>query len=292
MFKKFIPALALGLFAFAFGCLMNSCTSEDLEPIIESEYPNPDDATAVVENQLLANVNLEPGQKTLKVNLVGFIYEDTSRIKREGTVKLELIQGNDFDEPGAIFEITFINYKITNILMNKYIEMNGMRRFTNESGGSIVTPQNPNAAVVFSKIRSYGFKIFYSGSKGPITTNTARRKRVERIPRNGYIEYNSIVQGDTVLNNVSNVKDWGTMRDGSTPFTNVLIQPVKRIFCGDKAVNIQGELKRTVGKIQKQVFYGVDALGNPEPTCDAYGQKVITTDAKGNVSEEIVAYDW
>ncbi len=288
MLKKTTPISAALLVLLTF--ILFSCDQNDPEPIIESEYPNPEEEASAVLRNVFNYFTTNASIRTINVNLADLNFDDMHLVKREGEIQMKLIKGDQLEDAGAIFDIIFLNYKATDLTTTKYILLNGSKRYFNESGGSIFEPENPHNKPVFSRLRSFGFETFYSGSKGPITTNTARRKRVERVLVNGEIEHHTVIYGDTVINGMEGAKDWGTMRNGVTPFTNIIVEPVKRIYCNDESINVSGELLRIVGDDKKTVIFGVDPNGNLTPNCSAFGQLVISTDDNGNTISQVIPY--
>jgi len=84
--------------------------------------------------------------------------------KRQGVVVISMAQGTQWKNAGAAVTVTFTNLKITRLVDNKSITINGAQTYTNVSGGLLVNL--PNLANITHAITSSGLSItFGNGSQ-------------------------------------------------------------------------------------------------------------------------------
>jgi len=225
-------------------------------------------AGAVVDYSLITDV-----VKKIKITYTG---ESILGFVRTGDITIELVNGNDWAEAGAILKITFENVKIT--FLGHWVIHNGTCYITNVSGGLAWIS---GADSIQHKERINGTVTFDDNST--ITWWAARR--------NYYVKSISTFasHGDTLVNN-ENCSMGGMDRYGINFLVKAPQPIVSNATCGfDKPVSgiriFAAENRNTT------ITFGVTQTGTPvnEGDC-AYGYKVEWTQWNGQPGTAVISY--
>ncbi len=223
----------------------------------------------------------------LTVNFGSFRCE-SAFVYRTGIVKLELLSGTSIDQQYSVAEFTFVNFRVTDYLTGKYVEYNGKKVITNLSGG-VLTNLAYGQPELVHQVRSKDFHIFYSGSSGDIIKNTARKVKFSKLDIAN--NYRMITTGDTTINGMSNVADWGTLRNG-TPYYHIVKKAIYYESCAAHCKFTRGERVQIIsGGRETTTIFGVDQNGNKQFNCAAFGKLVYYFDAEGDSIAKIVKYN-
>lgn len=201
---------------------------------------------------------------------------------REGVIVLSVAQGMELQNAGAVFKVSFKDFKITRKSDKKSITVNGEQTYTNVSGGSLIGLSSQDGDVVHTVVSNGLSLTFKDGSK---RTWQVAQKRIYTY-NNGIV---ATVLGMRTENNDSKVAVWGTNRFG-TAFTSSITDPlVIRQDCSFRLTS--GTIKHTVGAVTATATFGLDASGSPV-SCPAgnYFYKLEWTGPNGNSLSAILAY--
>lgn len=197
---------------------------------------------------------------------------------RVGTVKVQLVKGNNWGEEGAQIRITYTNLRITQIATGKSITLNGYHLITNVNGG--------RAFVSASVTHTVRGEMQITFDNATSRTWQVARKRVVNFESGNY---DVTITGDTTLEGVSNIVVWGTNRGGNA-FSTQIAQPIVfNSICPGRPVSGQKVHKKLAREIA--VTFGVDAAGNPvSGTTCPYGLKISWTNARNVNKTAVISY--
>jgi len=234
------------------------------------------------------------GAGTIRIN-----YDDVTACnnrKRGGSIKLTILNyasGTRWNNPGAVLEVVFTNYKVTRVSDGKSIKLNGTANITNISGGRVWQTILPIDSI-YNSLRASSIVHMVNGSNINVTfdeSETAVWNINRKYTYTGTVPFNSafnntpvikcVGEGTGTSNGISNLENWGTTRSGDA-FTNQVTEPVVwNTSCGAWAP-LSGKLKLKVEEREFELIttLGVNAQGTPVSSglnqC-AYGLKVEWT---------------
>jgi hypothetical protein len=201
---------------------------------------------------------------------------------RTGTVILSMAQGVHWKDAGAALTVTFQNLRITRVIDNKSITINGSQTYTNVSGGLLINL--PTLQTVTHTITSSDMSITFDD-------NTQRSWQVAKqrvfTYNNGVVITSSGTHTDGTTTNIA---EWGTNRFGHS-FASSSVQPlVIRQDCNFRLVS--GQVKHTTPLVTATATFGLDATGAPTscPGVGHYYFKVVWTGANGASATLIFPY--
>jgi hypothetical protein len=201
---------------------------------------------------------------------------------RTGTVILSMAQGVHWKDAGAALTITFQNLKITRVIDNKSITINGSQTYTNVSGGLLIN---------LASLQSITHTISSSNMSITFDDNT---QRAWQVAKQRVFTYNGGVvitnTGTHTEGNATNIAEWGTNRFGHS-FASATVQPlVIRQDCNFRLVS--GEVKHTTPLVTATATFGLDATGAPTscPGVGHYYFKVVWTGTNGASATLIFPY--
>lgn len=202
---------------------------------------------------------------------------------RTGVVVLSMAQGTQWKNAGAAVTITFQDLKITRVIDNKSITINGSQTYTNVSGGLLINLAS--LTNITHSITSNGLSVkFDNGST-----------RSWQVAKQRVFTYNAGVvittTGTHTDGNTTGIAEWGTNRFGGA-FTTQITEPlIVRQDCSFRLTG--GAVKHTTGGANATATFGLNATGNPT-TCPAAGIayycKVVWTGPNGNSLTVIFPY--
>ena len=183
--------------------------------------------------------------------------------------------------PGAVLTVSYQNVKITRVIDNKSITINGSHTLTNVSGGLMI--HLPNLNEIVHDLNSSGMTITFDD-------NTQRSWQVAR--RRTFTFSNGVnlsITGRHSIGNQTGIAEWGTNRFGHS-FTTSITQPL--VFRQDCALRMtSGQLKHE-GFATVTATFGLDATGNAAscPGTGHYYYKLDWTGPGGNTQSVIHPY--
>lgn len=198
---------------------------------------------------------------------------------RSGSITVQLVNYPTvhWKDAGAVMTITYTNFKVTSLLTNKSVTLNGTHAITNVSGGLVARIGiAPNPGTITRKIRSNNMSLtFDDGTQR--TWSVARRRAWTGT--GGVASWLSI-SGDTTLNSNTNTAEWGINRAGNT-FSVVISTPVTvTAACGWYAPT-SGVKTHYFNNRMATVTLGTDASGSPMTTGCPNHYKVTWTSLAG-----------
>jgi hypothetical protein len=195
---------------------------------------------------------------------------------RSGAVQVELINGNNWADAGAVMKQTFIDYKVTILSNNRSIEVNGIKTLKNVNGHDWWGWILGNVDHTYES-RAFDVQVVFDNGQTAVW-NHARTSTISWNPANAdpivtsaHLAYS--VNGDTTLNGVPTVDSWGTNRFGDA-FTTRYEEPItSNTYCGLWRFST-GRLVHEVAGDDFTLDLGVDQQGNHASTVCAYGFQV------------------
>ncbi len=244
--------------------------------------------TRGVESFPFCNITIDSSQKATGLIVLNYNGNNCDNTKsRSGSISIQLPYNGStvtrWRVQGAKITLTFNNYKVTNLIENKSLTLNGTHSITNVSGGVVADLlTNPNSIV--HKVRANMVLTFDDGTN---RTWGAARTRTFSIS-NSIIS--ASIAGDTAVSGYSNTAMWGTNRIGETFEISIPTPVVFNIYGGTclyrplSGVRILNGLAHVL-----TVTYGVDANGNAATGCP-YGYKANWINGQGVAKQIIKPY--
>ncbi len=219
------------------------------------------DATIVVDTM--------SNPRTMTITFNGTVCPGATRT-RTGVIVVSMAQNIRWGNPGAIINVTFQNFKITRIIDNKSITINGTQTYTNVSGGWLINL--PVLNTITHEITSNNMSVTFDNNSQR-TWKVARRRVFTYPGAVGVIT----VTGMHTEGGVTGIAEWGTNRFGRN-FTTVIAQPVvRRQDCNFRVGS--GKLTHTTPAFTASATFGLNAAGNPTgcPGANPYFMKIEWT---------------
>lgn len=202
---------------------------------------------------------------------------------RTGTVTISMPSNQHWKDAGATATVTAKDVKITRVRDGKSITINGVKTYTNVSGGTIVDLSSEDSVV--HTVTSPGITItFDNGSQ-----------RSWQIAKRRVFTYNNgivMTTSGTYTDGTSvGIAEWGTNRYGNA-FTSIISSP--RIFRQDCDFRLTAGIDVLINNAGSTVIsYGLDSSGNPTgcPGTGTYYFKIVFTSTKtGKIYTAILPY--
>jgi len=201
---------------------------------------------------------------------------------RTGVVTISLPANVHWKDAGAKLTITATNLKITRVIDQKSITINGSKVITNVSGGLLY--QLASSGPITHTITSAGITITFDN-------NTQRswqiaKKRVFSYD-NGVVITTTGTYSD---GGVTGISEWGTNRLGN-PFATQIVTPmIIRQDCDWRLTS--GQIKHTRMIRTVDVTFGLNAQGVPTgcPGTGVYYMKIVWVNLAGNTVTVILPY--
>ncbi|MFM2359375.1 MAG: hypothetical protein RLY16_1368 [Bacteroidota bacterium] len=200
---------------------------------------------------------------------------------RTGNVVISFAPGFRWNQPNAQYSVAYQNLKITRVLDNKSITINGEKTIKNVTGGRLRNLATSGTSVVH-EITSSGMSITFDN--GTVRSWQLARRRTFSY-NNGIV---TTVEG--IAPQGGGVAEWGTTRFGAE-FTNSITQPlVFKQSCNFRLVS--GQTTHVRGGRSSVVTFGLDASGNPITDCPSgpFYYKLVYTGLNGNSITVIAPY--
>ncbi len=201
---------------------------------------------------------------------------------RTGVVVISMEPATRWKNAGAVLNVTFQNLKITRLIDNKSITINGTQSYTNVNGGLLINL--PTLGSVTHAITSDNMSVTFDD-------NTQRTWKVAR--KRVFTYDNGIViktTGTHTEGNVSTITEWGTNRFGNA-FTTAILEPLTiRQSCNLRLTS--GKIEHKTSLYTAAVTFGLDASGNATacPGIGNYFLKLVWTGPLGNSHTSIHPY--
>jgi len=208
--------------------------------------------------------------------------------KRQGSVKLTILDyatGKRWKDAGCVLKVEYMSFKVTNLLNNESVELNGIQNLTNVSGGTwfdLVVLGKPN---LVNSVSGTNLSVKFNG-----TANA-----VYNINRKFTYTWATLVltctgEGIGSSGNLTNLENYGTTRDGD-PFTSeVKIPIVWNSTCGwGSPLSGRLNIKVPTKSFDLDCLFGVDDSGNANTAVCAYGWKLTWT-VGSNTDNTVIKY--
>lgn len=224
---------------------------------------------------------------TVTINFDGTTACGNPSRKRSGQIKVELIQGNKWSDPGAMLRVTHLNYKVIFVTLNNhYLTFNGTKYLTNVDGFDWVNYYFTGSLT--SRIRERSNDMLVTFENGQTESWNSARLSTWNIAN--YSTITATVNGDSISNGKT-IDSWGTTRFG-TNFTTEMISPWKSgTACGWWRPT-QGKYTSVTDNFSVTATFGVNQNGQAVTSgCGAYGFKLEWNYNSGTATgNTVVAY--
>ena len=202
---------------------------------------------------------------------------------RTGTVVHTMPLGQHWRDAGAVITSTITNLKITRVIDNKSITINGVHEVKNVTGGRL--GQLALLGTIVHEITSNGMNVTFDNG----TTRSWQVAKRRTFTYNNGIVISTV--GIHTDGSTTGISEWGTNRFGNA-FVTVIVDPMTiRQDCGFRLVSGQISHQRLSANVT--VTFGLDSTGMPT-TCPGIGQsfyyKLVYTGANGIVRTYILPY--
>jgi hypothetical protein len=202
---------------------------------------------------------------------------------RTGVVVISIAQGVHWRDQGAVVTLSIQNLKITRLIDNKSITLNGTHTYTNVSGGSLLNL--PNLSSITHTITSSNMSVTFDN-------NTQRTWQVARQRVYTWVSQAVVIttSGTHSDGNVTGISEWGTNRFGNSFETAITTPLVIQQACSWRLTSGAVEVIRP--DVTVAVTFGLDASGNPTgcPDTGTYYFKIVWEGAGGKTYTFILPY--
>ena len=201
---------------------------------------------------------------------------------RTGVIVVSIPAGVHWKNAGAAITVSYQNLKITRVIDNKSITINGTHTITNVSGGLLIN---------LSALQSITHTI--TSSNMSITFDDGSQ-RTWSVARQRVFTYNNgvvvTVTGTHTDGNNTGIEEWGTTRFG-TSFANSITSPLV-VSQGCSFRITSGAIQHVTSLATVVVTFGLDASGNATscPGTGSYYYKAVWTGVNGKVVTIIAPY--
>lgn len=301
-----LAVIGMTVFLFSTGCKKDGSTNNSVDLATEvtaqsddqTETSNDFDATnndvaAAIESSAFFSGRTE---KVMSICGATASYDSTSNPRkitityngadcfglhtRTGTVVLSMPPGVHWKDAGAAITVTVQNLKITRVIDNKSITINGSETVTNVNGGLLF-----NLATVGTITHTANGSFTITFDNNTQRTWNEGKKRVFTY-NNGIV---ITTTGTHTEGSNTQVAEWGTNRFGHSFTTSITSPLVIRQDCNFRLTS--GEVKHE-GVVTATATFGLDASGNATscPGLGNYYFKLVWTDQSGGIHTVIHPY--
>lgn len=205
--------------------------------------------------------------------------------KREGVIKVTLINGTHWSQAGAVLEVKHEAYKVTFVnLNNHYLIFNGTKYLTNLYGITYPTLTTFTETI---KERSNDMRVTFENGQEE-TWNCARRTTLSGtfFPISA-ISADVIVEADSI-DGTRKIDSWGKTRFGTNFTTEMITSWKSGTHCGWWKPT-QGKYTSTTDNFSITATASVDQEGNVVTTdCGGYGYKLEWNYNSGTATGNVV----
>lgn len=231
-----------------------------------------------------ATLDSVPATKTYILTFDGTTACVNGTRTRQGTITLQLVTGNQWQDVGAELQITYTNYKVTRLSDGKTLTLNGTHTIVNTTGGLVPQMQDSGPNIIRNVTGNLALTFDDATQR---TWNVSVQRTWTKA--NGVWTVSTAGQG--TAGGHSNLSQWGTTRFGGLFYVETQQPVVANSTCGwFKPISGRKLHHRPVRSVT--VTLGVDANGNANTSSNcAYGFKVewVNTNS-GNTGTAIVSY--
>jgi hypothetical protein len=228
------------------------------------------------------------GSKVIILNFDGSTPCGSPSRTRGGSIRIELIQGNNWAQTGAKLKISHNNYKVTRLRDGKSWTFTGDKYLSNVLGSNWLGFLFGTDSLLYRE-RSSNMNIRFSGGASA-SFSIARLTSWKLIKRPGiadFIQFSAI--GDSTINNIPNTDSWGTNRFGKAFSSYYLKRLRSNTYCGvwrpvDGSIVHQSEGNKLT------LNFGVNEQGSPDTRDCAYGWKLNWLLSNGTSGEKVFSY--
>ncbi len=204
--------------------------------------------------------------------------------KREGVIKVTLVNGTHWSQAGSVLKVEHIDYKVTFVnLNNHYLVFNGTKYLTNQTG--LVYDLFTTAFSETIKERSNDMKVTFENGQQE-SWNCARLSTWSGTLTP--LVLNATVEADSISPGGKRIDSWGTTRFG-TNFTTEMITAWKSGSACGWWKPTQGKYTSTTDNFSITATASVDREGNVVNTaCAGYGYKLEWNYNSGTATGTVV----
>lgn len=207
---------------------------------------------------------------------------------RSGSITAQIVNYPTvhWKDAGAVMTITYTNFKVTSLITNKSVTLNGTHTITNVTGGLVARIGiSPNPSAITRKIRSSNMSLtFDDGTQR--TWSVARRRTWTGTSGNAT---SLTIAGDTNVNSNPNTAEWGINRAGNA-FSTAFSTPVTLTSACGWYAPTGGVKMHCFNSRTATVTFGTDANGNPSPSGCPNHYKISWTSLAGAQKTYIGTY--
>jgi hypothetical protein len=183
---------------------------------------------------------------------------------RTGSVVISIPANTRWRDTGAVITVKFLNLKITSLIDNKSITINGTHTYTNVSGGGLEDLYLAKAQSIIHTITSNNMSVTFDNN-AQRTWNVARQRTFIWSGSNQNLTI--AATGMHTEGSTTGISEWGLNRFGNS-FTTV-IAPNNPIIvqsgCGWRVTS--GQVQITGSAVTTTVTFGLDANGETVLAC-------------------------
>ena len=202
---------------------------------------------------------------------------------RTGVVVISFSPNFRWAAAGSHYTVATQNLKITRVLDNKSITINGEKTITNVSGGKLRNLATRTTPIIHD-VTSSGITVtFDDGTQ----RNWQIAKRRTFTYDNGIV---IAVSGMHSEGGINGIAEWGTNRAGHA-FTSAILESLTvKQSCNFRLVS--GKIQHTGPAVTTTTTFGLDVAGNPVTSCPIgpFYYKVVWVGLNGNTNTFIGPY--
>jgi len=206
---------------------------------------------------------------------------------RAGSIRFQLVQGNNWRSAGAVIEINYQNYKVTRLRDNKSITINGTKHLTNVRGTNWIGFLAFTDSLLYKERGINLTATFDGGAQSTFSIARLTQWKRYRVGISPHIEFKAM--GDTVIDGQANTDTWGLSRFGYVFTNSYQNQLVSNTYC-QVWRPVAGSINHRSNNNLVNITYGVNQEGNPTQTTCAYGWKLSWQISGGRNGSQIFSY--
>lgn len=194
---------------------------------------------------------------------------------RTGSIRASIPKNKKWKDAGTVVTVSYQSLKITRVVDNKSITLNGSQTITNVSGGRLINLST--LGTITHKIESNGLSITFDDAT----------QRAWQVAKQRVFTYNNGVvistTGTHTQGNITGISEWGTNRFGVAFTTQIVTPLVIRQDCAFRLTS--GKVVHNGFLRDVTVTFGLNAQGNATscPGTGYYYLKSEWTDANGGI---------
>ena len=228
------------------------------------------------------------GSRVLVLNFDGVTPCGSPSRTRAGSIRVELLAGNHWAEPGALLKISHRNYKVTRLRDSRSWTFNGDKFLRNVNGTNWAGFLTGTDSLLYRERSSNMSVLFESGATANYQLARTTSWKVIRKPGiTDFIQFAAM--GDTIIAGQPGIDTWGTNRFGTAFTTFYNKRLTSNTYC-QVWRPVGGELVHKAGGHILTLNLGVNEQGNPDTRDCAYGWKLRWELAGGQSGEKIFSY--